>query len=127
MLLSPFRASLCGCLHSAGEKTPAPSDPDLCIIFIGLGKKTIHRVIKIFVHAFIIHRTVLHFRKFVPNLLGRISHSKVTADLADALWISFVSAAWQRWDEEKEERSLDGWRGFSPVLCRKKSKYPRGS
>lgn len=79
----PFLASLCGCLHSAGKETPAPSDPDLYIIFIGLEKETIHRVIKISVCAFIIHRTVLHFGKSVPNRLRQISHYKVTADLAE--------------------------------------------
>lgn len=83
MLLLPFLASLCGGFCSAGEETAAPSDPDLCVIFIGLEKKkTIHRVIKISVHTFIIHRTVLHFGKSVPNLLRQISNNKVTADVA---------------------------------------------
>lgn len=82
-LFLPFLASLCRCFHSAGEETPAPSDPDLCVIFIGLEKKTIHRVIKIPMQTFIIHRTVLHFRKSVPNLLRQISNNKVTADLAE--------------------------------------------
>jgi hypothetical protein len=35
------------------------------------------------VHAFIIHKTVLHFGKSVPNSFRRISHNKVTADLAE--------------------------------------------
>lgn len=33
-------------------------------------------------HAFIIHRTVPHFGKSVPNLLRQISNNKVTADVA---------------------------------------------
>lgn len=38
VLLLSFLASLGRCFHSAGKETPAPSDPDLCVVFIGLEK-----------------------------------------------------------------------------------------
>lgn len=113
-----FLASLCGCLHSAGEETPAPSDPDLYIIFIGLGKKQF-RVIKISVHAFIIHRTVLHFGKSVPNLLRQIIHYKVTADLAECpAEILYFSWNGSEGMKRKRRETFILREGPSPTLCR---------
>ena len=120
----PFLASLCGCLHFAGKETPAPSDPDLYIIFIGLEKETIHRVIKISVCAFIIQRTVLHFGKSVPNRLRQICHYKVTADLAECPTDIFCFS-WDgsnRMKRKKEKRDICVEGGTLHRLCADKIK-----
>lgn len=66
-------------------------------------KTTILRVINIPMHAFIIHRTVLHFGKSVPDLLRWISHNKVTSDLAECP--ADVSCfSWDGSDEIKRKR-----------------------
>lgn len=70
-------------------------------------------------HAIIIHKTVLHIGKSVPNLLREISHSKVTADKAGCpTAVFYFSLGWQWWNEEKD-KSFTRRRDTSPTLCNK--------
>lgn len=76
--------------HSAGEETPAPSNPALCVIFIGLGK-TIHQLIKISVCAFIIHKTVLHFVKSMQTYSGESTVARLQQTKQGGLQLSRFS------------------------------------
>lgn len=111
------------CSHSAGKETPAPSDPDLWVIFIEL-RETVHWVIKISVPAFIIHKTVLHFGKSVPNVLRGISHSRVTADKAECPAAVFCFS-WDGSDGMKREREVSTEEGTLHQLCANKTKIFR--
>lgn len=71
-------------------------------------------------HAFIIHKTVLHFGKSVPNILRGISHSKVTADKAECPTAVFCFS-WDVTDGLKRERKVSPEEGTLHQLCADKN------
>lgn len=88
-------------------------------MFIEL-EQTIHRVIKISMHAIIIHKTLIHIGKSVPNLLREISHSKVTADKAGCPTAVFCFS-WDGSNGMKRKTKVSPEEGTLHQLCADKN------